>query len=155
MIHLHDWAYIWLNQMLLLGDVPCETLRRADGVPRGLPAELADGLSERDPRTSRQLAALRALHELTDAYDNRQYRNAQHVSDLGKRLADRTLSAEDMRGYLEERVFPELCRASHLLLYNELARSGRSRRQGPSSAGRTSGDGGGCGGKSTAGAVPT
>ena len=146
-------AYMWLNQMLLLGDVPCEIVRRTDGVPHGLPAELADGLSERDPKTSRQLAALRALHELTDAYDNRQYRNAKHVSDLRTRLADRTLSADELRAYLKERVFPELCRASHLLLYNELARGGRSRRQGAASARRTSGDRGG--GKSTAGVVPT
>lgn len=122
-------AYIWLNQLLVLGGIPWHILRDGHNLPFGDAATvLADGLSERDPRTVRQLAGLRALHELCDAYDNRGYRSAAHVQALARQVRERTLDSDGLREHLKVHVFPELYRLTHVMLYNQVVRSGGAPR---------------------------
>lgn len=119
-------AYIWLNQLLLLGDVPWHILAEP-GMARGIPSDLASGLSEHDAKTARQLAAFRAMHELVDAYDNRQFRNAAHALELRRLVTERELTLDLLRSYIKEHIFPEMYRLTHCMLYNEVARGRRER----------------------------
>ena len=114
-------AYIWLNQLLLLGGIPWHILREGHNLSFGCAQTvLVDGLSERDPNTARQLAAFRALHELFANYDNRQYRGAAHVQELRRLVTERRLTPDALREYLKQHVFPELYRLTHACLYSQI-----------------------------------
>ena len=71
------------------------------------------------------MAALAALEELCDAYDNRGFRKADHVRALFQQLRARTLDLDAVRALLKERIFPELVRCAHVMLYNEVRHGGR------------------------------
>ncbi len=125
-------AYIWLNQLLVLGDIPWH-LFRYGWTLKGW--TVADGLSESDPKTVRQLAALRALHELCAAYDNREYRDSAHVQALRRSVEERTLTLDALREHLKDHIFPELYRISHVMLYNQLVHgNGGAARSGGAAA---------------------
>lgn len=114
-------AYIWANQLLLVGSLPWHILASAAGdFDQWARPKLVEGAILLDPRTARQHAAFCALHELCCVYDNRCFRAARHVSALCTALSERTLTIEGLRAYVSERLWPELVRCSHLMLYSEV-----------------------------------